>query len=63
MANEVNKQPRAAIKPPITAVTLVDLRLQNAIVTGEIKSATPVDIAPSHPEKDDGISNGNSRMF
>lgn len=50
MAKEVKRHPRAVISPPMTAVTLVDLRRQKAIVTGEISRATPVDIAPSHPE-------------
>jgi len=35
--------------PPSTAVTRVDLRLQNAIVTGETNSATAVESAPSQP--------------
>lgn len=50
MAKEVNKQPRAVTRPPSTAVTLVLFLLQNEIVTGETKSATAVDIAPTQPE-------------
>lgn len=46
----MNKHPNAVINPPMTAVTLVDFRRQNAIVTGEMSNATPVDIAPNHPE-------------
>lgn len=51
VAKEVKRQPRAVTRPASTAVTLVDLRRQNAMVTGEMKRATPVDIAPSHPKK------------
>lgn len=50
MAKEVKRQPRAVIRPPITAVTLVDFLLQKAMVTGEMSSAIPVDMATSHPE-------------
>lgn len=35
----------------MTAVTLVDFRRQKAMVTGDIRRATPVDIAPNHPKK------------
>lgn len=49
MAKDVNRHPSAVIRPPITAVTRVDFRRQNAIVTGEISNATPVETAPSHP--------------
>lgn len=51
VANEVNKHPRAVMRPPMTAVTLVDFRRQKAMVTGDMRRATPVDIAPSHPVK------------
>lgn len=33
----------------MTAVSLVDLRRQKAMVTGDTSSATAVDIAPTHP--------------
>lgn len=47
----MNRHPRAATRPPITAVTLVDFRKQHATVTGDIKRATAVERAPSHPRK------------
>lgn len=33
----------------MTAVSLVDLRRQKAMVTGDTSSATAVDMAPTHP--------------
>lgn len=35
--------------PPITAVNLVDFRLQTPIVIGLINNATAADNAPTHP--------------
>ena len=35
--------------PPMTAVSLVDFLLHTPIVRGEMKRATAVDKAPSHP--------------
>lgn len=49
MAKEVKRQPRAATRPPTTAVTRVDLRTHSATVTGDSASATPADNAPRHP--------------
>lgn len=45
----MKRQPSAVTRPPMTAVNLVDLRRQKAIVTGDTNSAIAVDIAPSHP--------------
>lgn len=45
----MKRHPRAVTSPPITAVSRVDLRLHTAIVMGDMKSATAVDKAPSHP--------------
>jgi hypothetical protein len=35
----------------MTAVSLVDFRLQTPIVSGEMNKATAVDSAPSQPER------------
>lgn len=45
----MNRHPKAVTSPPITAVSRVDFLLQNAIVIGEMKRATAVERAPSHP--------------
>ena len=37
--------------PPITAVSLVDFRLQTPIVSGEMNKATAIESAPSQPVK------------
>ena len=47
----MKRQPNAVISPPMTAVSLVDFRLHKPMTSGEIKSDTDVDIAPSQPAK------------
>ena len=49
-ANDVNKIPRDTINPPTTAVSRVDLFLQNNITAGEIARDTKKDVAAKHPE-------------
>jgi hypothetical protein len=43
LANEEKRHPRAATSPPMTPVSLVDLRLQTPIVSGEMNRETPAD--------------------
>lgn len=45
----MNRQPNAVTKPPMTAVNLVDLRRQKAMMTGEANKLTAIDSAPSQP--------------
>lgn len=45
----MKRHPSAVTRPPMTAVSLVDLRRQKAMVTGDTSSATAVDMAPTHP--------------
>ena len=40
LAKEEKRQPRAATRPPMTAVSLVDFLLHTPIVSGERKSET-----------------------
>jgi hypothetical protein len=40
LANEEKRHPRAATSPPMTPVSLVDLRLQTPIVSGEMNRET-----------------------
>ena len=51
LANDVNKIPRETINPPTTAVSRVDLFLQNSITAGEIASDTQKAVAAKHPTK------------
>lgn len=50
MAKLVKRHPRAVTSPPITAVTLVDLVLQNAITIGDTSNDVAVAKAPNHSE-------------
>ena len=49
LAKEVNRHPKAVIRPPITAVKRVDFLLQIPIVIGDINNERQVDVAPNHP--------------
>lgn len=51
MAKLVKRHPKAVTSPPITAVTLVDLVLQNAITIGDTSNDVPIAKAPNHSEK------------
>ena len=47
----MNNIPRDTINPPTTAVSRVDLFLQNNITAGEITRDTQKDVAARHPKK------------
>ena len=51
LAKEEKRQPRAATRPPMTAVRRVDLRRHTATVTGDASSDTHVHSEHSHTEK------------
>ena len=51
VTNDVNNIPRDTINPPTTAVSRVDLFLQNNITAGEIARDTQNDVAVRHPKK------------
>ena len=46
----MKRQPSDKISPPTTAVMRVDFLLHIAIVSGDIKSDTHIEIPPSQPE-------------
>ena len=50
LAKEEKRQPRAATRPPMTAVRRVDLRRHTATVTGDASSDTHVHSEHSHTE-------------
>ena len=52
VAKEVKRQPKAATRPPMTAVSRVDFLRQNDIVTGDTRRPTDMETAPTHPETD-----------
>ena len=56
----MNNIPRDTINPPTTAVSRVDLFLQNNITAGEITRDTQKDVAARHPKKTN-ISMRNKR--
>ena len=49
-AKEVNRQPRAMTRPPMTPVKRVDLRRQTPMVKGDRPNETDTHIEPSHTE-------------
>ena len=48
----MNNIPRDTINPPTTAVSRVDLFLQNNITAGEIARDTQKDVAAKHPKNE-----------
>ena len=51
LAKEEKRQPRAATRPPMTAVSRVDLRRHTATVTGDASSDTHAHSEHSHTGK------------
>ena len=52
MANEVNKQPKAVTRPPVTAVNRVDLRRQMPTIKGQRKLDTAKDKGVNQSENE-----------
>jgi hypothetical protein len=50
VANEVKRQPRAAMSPPMTEVSRVDFRRQTAMTSGDTSCDTDSDTTPNKPE-------------
>lgn len=61
MAKLVKRHPKAVTSPPITAVTLVDLVLQNAITIGDTSNDVPIAKAPNHSENNSFVCIKNYR--
>ena len=53
MAKEEKRQPRAATRPPMTAVSRVDRRRHTATVTGDASSDTHAHSEHSHTAKEE----------
>ena len=58
----MNNIPRDTINPPTTAVSRVDLFLQNNITAGEITRDTQKDVAARHPKKNKYIHENKRKV-
>ena len=58
MAKELKRHPRERTRPPITAVNLVDLRLQIPMMKGDINRPKDMDNAPN-----DAVKEGEREHF
>ena len=58
MAKELKRHPRERTRPPITAVNLVDLRLQIPMMKGDINRPKDMDNAPN-----DAVKKGEREHF
>lgn len=52
--------PSASTKPPMTAANRVDLRRQNAIITGALNIETAQLVAPSQPTRKNNNKNNTN---